>query len=425
MVRNPKVVQLSIDSVQQRDAVRTGDPYLWVVFFKADGSTLSVTDAGTVSGNCVIVSSAGSHGDLGNQTPTVISEPSPGHTIDGVDSNGDAIAVVTNEISVLSWFVPADIGLWITRITPIPVAPSVQSIVGVDKPGTFGVIVVLFNEQGHLPNHAAEAGHRALNIAVEDAINGLLRALDPSHPDITQDDINGVVRNVSALVHDAIVNDLSFSEKLWAATEADIEIGQQIWQWDQDVMTSPSGQMTFATGDNWGSPLYAQSGWRITGTLSVTDPCPADVFAYILNAFTGGSGSQLSPAPVWHDAMRTFRDNGGFRMYSGLSAWWDLAARRVPYLAALTASRDEFREEVTRLLSDLPRMLAEPDSPIPPRSVHSMARILSIISESPYADLRGAGFLGVSMLKELREGATVRRSLEVFAAVTAPSHKRS
>jgi hypothetical protein len=65
-MRNPKIVQVRIDNFQQRDPTSNAHPYIWVAFFKADGATLSVTAAGDVSGDCVVVSSPGSHGDLGN-----------------------------------------------------------------------------------------------------------------------------------------------------------------------------------------------------------------------------------------------------------------------------------------------------------------------------------------------------------------------
>jgi hypothetical protein len=336
---------------------------------------------------------------------------------------------ISDQISVLSWSIPGDIGLWITRIVPIPVAPSIQALLGdTDKAGAFGVVAVLFNEGSHLPNHAAEAGHRALNSAVEAAINTLLRTLGPTHPSITQDDINGIAGNVSQQVHNAIVNDLSFWEKLWALTEADIEIGQQIWNWDQDIVIDPNGQITFATGDNWSINLWTDpfhGRWRISGKLNISDPCPADVFAYLLSRFLGDGSSQSSPAPAWHDAMRAFRDNGGLASQPGLSTWWELAAEHVPYFAALAANREDFREAVIGLLNALPRMLAEPDSPLPRGFLDDSRRVLSIITESPHTDLRAAGVLGVSLLEDLQEKTTVRQGLAAAAATGAAVYKQS
>jgi hypothetical protein len=177
---------------------------------------------------------------------------------------------------MVSWSVPDAIGLWATTVKPIPVAASLRPIAGEDKPGGFGVVAVLFDQGSHLPNHAVEAGHRALNSGVEKAINTLLRSLGIDHQSITQDDINSVMGNVSQQVHDAIVNDLSPLEQLWALTEADEQIGQQLWHWDQDLLTTPTGQLPF-TSASW--PYVGD--WTLSGKLTwgltsmETDVAPA------------------------------------------------------------------------------------------------------------------------------------------------------
>ncbi|KVC81352.1 hypothetical protein [Burkholderia ubonensis] len=259
-----KVVSVVIDSLEQRDPVRAGSPFMWAVFFKVDGSTLAVADDGSVTGNCVVVALPGSHGDLGAPTDAIVTVPP--HMLDGVDGDGNAIGYVTDQMNVLTWTVSPSIAAFTDRIHPIKVAPSLQPIVGVDKAGGFGVVVAALDEGGHLPEHAAEAGHRAFNTAVEDAINSLLRDLGPGKPSITDQDITDIVGPISQKVHDAIVNDLSFIEKVWALTEADIEIGHKVWRWDQDASSE-----SFSTPADWGAFLWSQSGWAINGHMTIND----------------------------------------------------------------------------------------------------------------------------------------------------------
>lgn len=271
-MRNPKIVQVRIDNFQQRDPTSNAHPYVWVAFFKADGATLSVTAAGDVSGDCVVVSSPGSHGDLGN--PSVTSAQVPLHMADGFDADGNPIGFYTDQTTIVTWTVPSDIGAWKSTIRPIRVAPPLQPLIGVDKAGVFGVVTVVFQEGGHLPNHAAEAGHRVFKSAVEKAINGLLRTLGPSHPELSNADINGAVGGISQQVHDAIVNDLDIWEKLWALTGADFEIGHWIWRWDQDAVPDSNGMIFFSTDDNK-DPWWA-NGLAVTGTLTIADaPAPS------------------------------------------------------------------------------------------------------------------------------------------------------
>jgi len=254
MARDPNDVAVHLDTLTDVISESTFpfsrflyNVFLWTLFFKADGSTLSVTDALTVSGDCVVVPTPGSHDDIGGPGPPF--KPYP-------DDPGPA--------QIATWTIPNIIGLWTAKIRPIPVAPSAQSILGVDQPGMFGAVTVLWRHGPHLPNHAAEAGHRAFNSAVESGINGLLRSLGPSHRSITEEDINTLTTSVTQTVHDAIVNDLSTWEMIWALTDADYVTAQQVLRWDQDMLLGPSGRMDISTtwglsgGLSWGLP-YEQT----------------------------------------------------------------------------------------------------------------------------------------------------------------------
>jgi hypothetical protein len=107
-----------LDCHDEGDSFGDAEPYLWTVFFKCDGSTLMISDAGKVEGSAVIFPTPGSHGNLNR---------------DDVDA-GDTV------------FIPAELGMFADSVIPIPVAPSLQPILGEDVPGFFGVVVVLMEE---------------------------------------------------------------------------------------------------------------------------------------------------------------------------------------------------------------------------------------------------------------------------------------
>jgi hypothetical protein len=132
------------------DGIGDAEPYLWTVYFKCDGSSLMVTDAGKVEGSAVIFATQGSHGNLNS---------------DDVDA-GDSV------------FIPSDLGSFADSVIPIPVAPALQPLLGEDLPGFFGVVVVLM-EEDNVSDDGAEAGHQALNAAVQRAMTESFGASEP------------------------------------------------------------------------------------------------------------------------------------------------------------------------------------------------------------------------------------------------------
>ncbi len=163
----------------------TVSPYLWTIFFKADGSTLQLTDAGKLSGSATVVFTPGSHGNLGTKSLQV----------------GNSIPI------------PAAIGQWHAALQPIPVAPSLRKRVGHDLPAFFGAMAVLMIE-GSVTDHGAEAGHSALNKAVQDAIEAVIRSIGPDHQMVTQDDIRSVTAGIDQKVSKAIQDAQNIFENL-------------------------------------------------------------------------------------------------------------------------------------------------------------------------------------------------------------------
>jgi hypothetical protein len=91
------------------------EPYLWIVFFTIDGTTVRVLPTTRLTGTGMIASSNGSHGNLG--VPEM--------------NTGDVAPV------------PGTIGLFKTTLVPIPVDPPLSGTVP-DASGVVGAAVILW-----------------------------------------------------------------------------------------------------------------------------------------------------------------------------------------------------------------------------------------------------------------------------------------
>lgn len=230
--------------VQVQD-IPTVSPYLWTIFFKTDGETLQITDAGTVSGSATVFFTPGSHGNLGVQ-------------------------------SLQPWSsvnIPPAIGEWSTFLQPIPVAQKLQFKLGKQYEATFGVVAVLMLEE-HVSDHGAEAGHAALNAAVQSALNTLLQGLNAGHRMTTQQDINEATQQIPDQVAQAIQNAQSVWENLWSYSGKDRPVDFKVIKWSQDQFINPSETQSFV------QTLGEGDIWSLSGTVEVIDLC-ATTSAYL------------------------------------------------------------------------------------------------------------------------------------------------
>ena len=121
------------------------EPYLWVIGFKLDGSTIQ-QNLTRLTWTPDFFFSAGSHGNLG------------------------AVANPGSKITI-----PRNVGTWETTLKPIVLTDAQLNTT--EAPGAIGFIAVLL-EENNVPDHAAEAGHQALNTFVAQSFSDFVTGID-------------------------------------------------------------------------------------------------------------------------------------------------------------------------------------------------------------------------------------------------------
>jgi len=168
---------MSLDEIrcnEEGDGFGSAEPYLWTVFFKIDGDSVIVGDDTFLQGECTIMASDGSHGNLGDRD---------------VDA-GDTLVV------------PRSIGEFRTTLRPIPRSEKLQE----DHPtedargGTLGVVFALLEEDQVTDGVARAAGdpsayfNSAENVVVYRAPGNHVHDVYWSTGEAGHEDLSGVAR---------------------------------------------------------------------------------------------------------------------------------------------------------------------------------------------------------------------------------------
>jgi hypothetical protein len=386
-----------LDCHDEGDGIGDAEPYLWTIFFKCDGSSLMVSDAGKIEGSAVIFPTPGSHGNLHR---------------DDVDA-GDTV------------FIPAELGLFANSVIPIPVAPSLQPVLGEDVPGFFGVVVVLM-EEDNVTDDGAEAGHQALNGAIQSAIDKVLQSLGADHTMITPEDIESVTKGIDDAVSDAIKAQQNIFEDIWSWLNADDQIGNQTFVFNQDQFVTPDHPDQRVGSLGFSHRWESNGDWEIHGAMALTENCPANSAASILagkaseSNFLGASpakfGKQLS-------AMRSFRDNH-FRQYNGLQDWWSLLDRNTPQIAYLMMRDPRIRRSVAGLLKGIDGILSNLDAPLPKEFIAHAQRLTDLARKSNFRRLRLDASRAEELLQALKSGSTGHSALKLFTQLSPRRYPR-
>jgi hypothetical protein len=415
MARSLIRVNLELDNIlvhDEGDGWGDAEPYLWTVFFKVDGETVTVLDGFTLSGSPTIHTTPGSHGNLGTSDA----------------DEGDNIVI------------PSTIGEWQTILAPIPVAPSLSDLAD-DFGGLVGVVAVLMEEDS-VTDDGAEAGHRALNQAVQDAIQRIIDTRNIGRTDVTEEEIAGFEDSIASEVEDAIRNQQNFFENLWSWLNPDDTIGTKVFTFTHDDL-DPSTATEFS--HRWED----EGDWEIFGHVSSTVLCPANALSNFFAALSSSSSEETARRAIVAEAaavpavsresvlfrldranlkqpfvdlgpLRSFRDNE-YRRLPGLARWFQLLERHTPRLIYMLAKNKDLRDSARALLEWAPKVIQEGNTPIGKEQLHHAERLLLALRRYSSRRARIDASRALDVLPLLR-GKTTRQALKLLNEVQPARH---
>ena len=308
-------VKLKLNEIichDEGDGWGDAEPYLWTVFFKVDGETVSVTEALTLSGVGIVQSTPGSHGNLGN---TDVDE-------------GETVPV------------PSDIGEWLTTLKPIPVPSSLQDDFPNGIGGMIGVICILM-EEDNVTDDGAEAGHNKLNEEVEKAINAIIPTISFGNQDI-EDEINEFEDSVSDKIKDAIVSQQYWFEDLWSWLNKDDTIGSKSFTFTHDSLEANMEQEFSHSWDNEGQ-------WEINGKITASPLCTIDLTSIF---------ASKTDRPFKVEEFKKFRDLEFIKKPS-LLEWGNILLRNNLYLIHQIVQNKNLQEDCIALCLSVEQSLKD------------------------------------------------------------------
>ncbi len=350
------------------DGWGNAEPYLWTVFFKIDGDTVSVTDSLTLAGSATVVTTPGSHGNLGNTN---------------VDA-GDNVPI------------PAAIGSWETILKPIPL-PDFAAALG-DIGGYIGCVVVLM-EEDNVSDDGAEAGHAALNSAITSAINEIVATRSLTNAEVTDAEIDQMKSDVASAIASAIQAQQNFFENIWAWVNPDDQIGAEVFLWKADDLTP--GTQTF--NKRWTN----EGDWELTGSITTSVFCPGELLEVLSNIFTSSAAAS---------SMRSFRNNK-MRAYKGLPEWWKLIERNTVQIQRAITEDPRMARAAVKAAADMKALLDDPDNrTLTDAQVKNVRSLLAGLKTSSLRRTRKDASVLDGMIGQL-EGKKLSQSFEILSAI--------
>lgn len=389
MARNPLQAQLVLDCIRchdEGDGIGSAEPYLWTVFFKLDGDTVALGDDLFLHGSATVITTPGSHGNLGD---------------DDVDE-GDEIAI------------PSAIGELVTTLRPIPVPSWVSDAFGVeDVGGVLGVVTVLM-EEDNVSHAGAEAGHAALDAFVRQALDGLIPTLGFSHPTVTPADVDALTRGAEQAISEAVQSAQSGWESFVSWLDADDQIGNAVFTFGHDeiAVLAESGGRDFSR--RWQS----EGDWELLGRISAAATCPAEAVLAVLAAL-----GLVEPNTRRHtlEVIRGVRRTS-FAGNRDLGAWWMLAQRNTADISrVLRADPALARGLVAPLMNALAAAAIDPDAPLPDAAMAAIEGLLQAFAEQGTRRLRVDAKAAMGVLPRLRGESLA--SAAVRLGSTPPTRK--
>lgn len=410
MARNTLNIRFDVDRLHCRDegdGWGSAEPYLWTVFFKVDGSTVSVSPALNLTGNAVIRTTPGSHGNLGD---TDVDE-------------GDVLTV------------PAAIGEWDTDLRPIPVPPPFDAVQP-DVGGVIGVVCVLM-EEDNVSDSGAEAGHQALNNGVRDAVNQIVATRTVTNQDVTDAELAGFESQITSAVSSAIQNQQNFFENIWSWLNADDSIGFKVFLFKHDDLAS-AGTIDFS------QRFRSEGDWELSGTVTATAVCPVNIFDILfarrsVDADVSDAAmardemvervpaaaelADARPAATKFDidSLRKFRD-GPYREMPGLADWWRLAERNTAAVALAMTRSPELRDQAASLLTYAADNCHDPEARLDPAVLEQASQLLTRLADGTRSRRLRIDARRASDVVAMLDGRTVAEACKALDSVKPSRH---
>jgi hypothetical protein len=415
-------INLELDRIHvhdEGDGLGSAEPYLWSVFFKVDGSTISVSDALELEGPVVLHTTPGSHGNLGT---------------DDADE-GETITI------------PAAIGEWETDMRAIPDPPSLASL-NLEFGGVVGVVVVMM-EEDNVSDDGAAAGKAALNSAVRTALQQIVDTRSISNQDVSEEEINQFTSSIGSKVESAIVNQQNAFENLWSWINPDDTIGTKVFMFTHDELNAGTTK-TFS--HRWKN----EGDWELFGHVTSTVTCPVDAARALLEGvFSSKAAStksaaaapapasataairtlptklpagtvkpvaEVKPAAIDISPMRKFRD-GDYRKFPGLAKWFALATRHSPRVAWQVVQKPELAPSLKAMLEWGNAIAENPKLVITDQQIEHAERLLQALEGGRNHAARVDASRARAVLGQLR-GKTNLEALAILDKVEPARHPR-
>lgn len=229
---NARIRLITVRCIDEGDGPGSAEPYLWTVFFKIDGTTASINSQLRLTGHSTVITTVGDQGDL------------PNHDVD----DGEILIV------------PMMLGQLRTRLRPIPL----QSPIGgrTEFSSVLGMIAVLL-EEDNTPASAIAAGHRALNRAVQHALDELIPTIGILHQEPSSEEIALITKQIGNAANSAVRNNVSAWGWLSGLGNMDDKIGSMVVQYSQDTLLDAG-----AAGVRFRKRLRSEGEWELEGRAS-------------------------------------------------------------------------------------------------------------------------------------------------------------
>lgn len=221
------------------DGWTTGEPYLWNLFFKIDGSCIVLSERFRLEGRPVYHASVGSQGNLSA----------------GQLESGGMVGI------------PDDVGEWRTQLVPLTV-PYFEA----KLPGVLGLVSVLL-EQNFVSKTGAEAGHEAFNRYVMEALDSVIKGFDPKMIDLYDaensvkayfdEQVKKYTENISDLVSQAVSSSQNILQNFLSLVKKDVVIGYKIWDFSTAAIEEAGGELPFS--HRWDTKKYGD--WELKGRI--------------------------------------------------------------------------------------------------------------------------------------------------------------